>query len=372
MKHLAISFGVLSAVVLTAFSAVSCKDAVQSGRSTVPFVEDVMRQGGRTFSLVSDFDVRESRGTVAIVGPEGRNAVLADRFMNGDCFDNVDGSRNPDGLADFSGEVMDFMDDISVSYDSLYTASEDALRTLTVQNFLATLDTSFSIGSFDSEKLRTREASKVVVFSSPFSAACGAFDIDTLCTVAGKAVPVVYPSRAAFREQLDREIPHEHIIVVTDSATAASGVYPRIFDEMARERGALGCGCIAVALDSVASFPSLINRYKAAGGNMPVSAVLVDCPEVSIASLAASLEEVLTVQTGANLNRRKLLTDGIQIKDMYKYATDECYGILRRNNIFTHNISRPIAGEYLIVNADDGDGLRLVEREKKEESEERD
>ncbi len=363
MKHFTIKALVMSAVVLAAFSAVSCRDTVQSGRRTIPFVEDVIRQGGAAFSLVSGFDPKESKGTIAIIGPEDRNAVLSERFLKGDCFDNIDGSRNPDQLPDFSGEVIDFIDDMSVAYDSLYAADNSALRVLTVKNFLAALDTSFSLGSFDSERLRTREASKMVVFSSPFSALCGAFDVDTLCIAGGKDIPVVYPSRVAFAEQLDRQIAHEHIVVVTDSVTAASGVYPRLFDEMAKERGVLGCGCIAVALDSTASFPSLINRYKTAGGNMPFSAVLVDDPEVPVDALIESLDEVLTVQTGANLNRRKLLTDDITILDMNKYATDECYGILRKNNIFTHNISYPVAGYYLIVNADEGDGLRLVEKD---------
>lgn len=354
---------IMSAVVLTAFSAVSCRDAVQSGRRTIPFVEDVIRQEGSVFSLVSGFDPKESKGTIAVIGPESRNTVLAEMFLKGDCFDNIDGSRNQDQLPDFSGEVIDFIDDMSIAYDSLFAADITALRTLTVKNFLAALDTSFSLGSFDSERLRTREASKMVVFSSPFSALCGAFDVDTLCIAGGKEIPVVYPSRAAFGKQFDREIAHEHIVVVTDSATAASGVYPRLFDEMAKERGVLGCGCIAVSLDSTASFPSLINRYKAAGGNMPFSAVLVDAPEVSVSALAESLEEVLTVQTGANLNRRKLLTDDMQIEDMNKYAADECYSILRKNNIFTHNISYPVAGYYMIVNADEGDGQRLVEKD---------
>lgn len=363
MKHFTFNAVVLSAVVLTAVSAVSCRDTVQSGRRTVPFVEDVIRQEGPAFSLVSGFDPKDSKGTIAIIGPESRNAVLSVRFLEGDCFDNIDGSRNPDQLPDFSGEVIDFIDDMSFAYDSLYASDQTALRTHTVKNFLAALDTSFSLGSFDSERLRSREASKMVVFSSPFSALCGAFDVDTLCIAGGKNIPVVYPSRAAFDEQFAREIAHEHIVVVTDSATAVSGVYPRLFDEMAKERGVLGCGCIAVALDSTASFPSLINRYKAAGGNMPFSAVLVDDPEVSVSALAESLDEVLTVQTGANLNRRKLLTDDITIVDMNKYATDVCYSILRNNNIFTHNISYPVAGCYKIVNADDGDGQRLVEKD---------
>lgn len=363
MKHFTIKTVVLSAVILSVLCAVSCRDTVQSGRRTIPFVEELIRQDGAGFSLVSGFDPKESKGTIAIVGPESRNAVLAERFLKGDCFDNIDGSRNPDLLPDFSGEVIDFIDDMSVAYDSLYSADETALRTLTVKNFLAALDTSFSLGSFDSERLRTREASKIVVFSSPFSALCGAFDVDTLCIAGGKSIPVVYPSRAAFDEQFDREIAHEHIVVVTDSATVSSGVYPRLFDEMAKERGVLGCGCIAVSLDSTASFPSLINRYKAAGGNMPFSAVLVDDPTVSADALMESLDEVLTVQTGANLNRRKLLADDITILDMDKYATEKCYGILRKNNIFTHNISYPVAGYYLMVNADDGDGQRLVERD---------
>lgn len=363
MKSFFHTSGILAAAILATLVAVSCRDTVQSGRRAVPYVEKLIKDAGREFSLVSRFDARDPKGTIAVIGPEDRNALFFDRFIAGDDFDNIDGRRLPDQLPDFSGEVIDFIGDRAASYPELYSTDQNALRTLTVKNFLAAIDTSFSIGAFDSERLRTRVASKMLVFTSPFSAACGAFDIDTLCLAGSRKIPVVYPAKAAFKAQFDREIAHEHVIVITDSVSVAAKVYQRIFDEMAKERGVLGCGCVAVRLDSTASFPALINEYKSAGGNMPVSAVIIDDPEVSVEALEESLEYVRTAQTGANLNRRKLLTDALQIIDIRKVATDECYSILRKNNIFTHNIAYPVAGSYLIVNADEGDEQRLVEKD---------
>lgn len=352
-----------AAVLLAALLAAGCRETVGSVRPTVPFVEKIIGEKGRDLSLVSGFNPGDPRGSIALVGPADRNAELARRFLAGDVFDNIDGRLAPDDLPDFSGERIDIISDMAnLPYEALLGGNEDSLRTVTVRNFLFALDTTLSIGAFDNERLERKENAKLVVFTSPLSAAYGAFDVDTLMSAAGKAVPVIFPARLMFGRQLDRNIPHLHVAVLTDSLTAASGAYPDVFDEMAAQRGQLGCGCVAFSSDSLSYAGSLLDGYRAAGGYMPISAVIVDDPTVDIEGLRDSFQWIMRVQSEANLGYRKLIADNFVIIDASRAVTDECYHILRRTNNFTHDIAYPFKREYVTVAATSGDGYNLVEK----------
>ena len=358
VKYLIYLFAAASTLLL----ASGCREQVGNGRRTVPFVEKILSERGREWSLLAGFDPADPKGTIAIVGDETRNRVLAERFLANDDYDNIRGRLAPDELPDFAGECLDVISDrANTPYSSLVSGNGDSLRAVTVRNFLFALDTTLSIGAFDNDRLERKEYSKVVIFSSPESAAFGAFDVDTLLRSVGKSVPVIYPSRLIFEHQLDRNIPHIHVAVITDSLTAASGVYPAIFDEMARERGALGCGCVAFACDSLSYAGDLIDAYKAAGGNMPFSAVIVDDPDADIGAVRDSFEWIMKVQSEANFDYRKFLAEGFTVVDAGKEVTDACYRLLRRTNNFTHNISYPYTKEYVTVPATSGGGYKLVE-----------
>ena len=353
----------LSALILASLLAGGCRETVDSGRPTIPFVEHILKEKGGDWSLVSGFNPADPRGSIALVGPAGRNMELAGRFLNGDDYDNIDGRLAPDGLPDFSGERIDIVsDNANIPYEAFLDGREDSLRTVTARNFLAALDTVLSIGAFDDEKLERKENAKLVVFTSPLSAMYGAFDVDTLVRSAGKAVPVIFPARLILDRQLDRNIPHLHVAVITDSLTASSGAYQGIFDELAGQRGLLGCGCVAFSCDSLSYAGDLLDAYRAAGGNMPISAVIVDDPSVDLESVSDSFGWIMRVQSEANLGYRKLIADGFVIIDAGRAVTDECYHILRRTNNFTHDIAYPYAREYVTVSATGGVGYNLVEK----------
>lgn len=349
--------------LLAAALAPGCRETVGTGRPTVPFVEHILSGRGSDWSLVAGFDPTDPKGSIALVGPSDRNARLAKRFVEGDVFDNIDGRLAPDGLPDFAGERIDVISDrANLPYEAFLDGRGDSLRTVTVRNLLFALDTTLSIGAFDNEKLERKENSKIVVFTSPLSAAYGAFDVDTLVRTAGKAVPVIFPARLILGSLLDRAIPHQHVAVITDSLTAAAGAYPRVFDELAAARGQLGCGCVAFSSDSLSYAGTLLDGYRAAGGNMPISAVVVDDPTVDIEAVRDSFDWIMRVQSEANLTYRKLIAERFVIVDAGRAVTDECYRILRRTNNFTHDIAYPFTREYVTVRATRGDGYNLVEK----------
>ena len=360
-----IRYILLSVMAFAAVSSLSgCRVAEQSGRGTVESVERILSGEGRGYALLKGFDARDSRGSIALIGPRDRNDSLAIRFITNDDFDNIDGRRTPDLLPDFAGEVFDIIaDDANSPYSSFLGSDTDGLRSVAVQNFISAIDTACSMGAFDDELLTAKEGAKIVVLTSPLQAESGAFDIDTLCRSLGAPVPVIFPSRQAFENQLDRDIPHLHVAVMTDGETAESGVYPRVFDEIARQRGILGVGCIAFARDTLAPLTSFLSDYKSSGGNMPISAIIVDDLTVSVSDVQAAFDYIMTVQNETNLDARKLLTKDCVVVDMQKEVTDKCHSILRTHNIFTHNIAYPAYRRYSTVRSTSGEGYKLVEQD---------
>lgn len=350
----------LSLCVLASVSMTGCRDAVIPGRSAVPYVSEVLY--GEESGLLESFDPHDTKGSIVLVGPY--DSCLTAMFIHADELDNIDAKPNPDGLPDFSGERIDVIDDSANSpYRFATDDDKETLRTLAVKNFIGALDSKCSIGAFDDERLQEKPQAKMVVFTSPLNALYGQFDVDTLCTLTGCEIPVLYPSRTVFEKQLERGIEHLHIAVLTDSITAASGVYPEVFDEISHSRGILGTGCVAFAKDSVVTVNSMLARYRTSGGDMPVSALIVDDPSVSTEMLKESLDQVLSVQNEANINARKLITKDFVIIDMRQTLVDECYRILRKNNIFTHNIAYPVSKEYMTVKASGKDGYHIVEKD---------
>ena len=354
---------VLGLALISLFLLSGCRETVGTGRQTVPYVEEILSVRGRDWTVVSGFNPADPRGSIALVGPEDRNLLLADRFLKGDVFDNIDGRLAPDELPDFSGERIDILsDNANAPYEAFLGEGEDSLRTITVRNLIAALDTALSIGAFDNDRLEHKENAKIVVFTSPLSAEFGAFDVDTLLRSAGRAVPVIFPARLMLDRQLERNIPHMHVAVLTDSLTASSGVYPRVFDELASQRSQLGCGCVAFCSDSVSYAGAVLDGYRAAGGNMPLSALIIDDPSVDIEAVRDSFDWIMRVQSEANLGYRKLIADGFTVVDAGRAVTDECYRILRRTNNFTHNIAYPYTKAYVTVTATRGGGYNLVEQ----------
>lgn len=86
---------------------------------------------GRTYKASSSQKVLPSEGNIVVFGELDNVNALADYMLGCDNFDNVDGSLNPDGLPDFSGEVISkvlaYPESQLDSFPSVYKACMDTV-----------------------------------------------------------------------------------------------------------------------------------------------------------------------------------------------------------------------------------------------------
>lgn len=141
--------------------------------NTIKLVEDILADTSSVrYSLVNGFDENYVKGKIAIIAPQARTSVLVKYLTSCDIFDNVDGSKNPDGLPDFSGETILCMPEIVNVPDS--TTDKDRIRELIV---IQVLD-------------GVQHGAKVVILA-PELAAAGLEDVDYLFESLGKDLPVI-------------------------------------------------------------------------------------------------------------------------------------------------------------------------------------
>lgn len=364
MTNLKLSY--LIPVLAVLCSAPGCRETVQTARPTVPVVERMLLSQSRETRLLQSFDPADPKGAVSVIGPSERAVRLTGLLLSSDEFDNVDGRLDPDQLPDFAGETVQLVsDDAHTPYHRFIEQSDsDSLRAVTVRHLINAVDNHCSIGAFDDGLGYSKTASKLVVFASPYPAQYGAFDVDTLCRSLSADIPVVFPVKSVLSGLLDSSEERLHVAVLTDSLTALDGVHGHIFAELCRERGILGSDCVAFARDTVGdALVNMLEEYRQSGGMIPLSVIVTD-DGIPADDLKVSLENIRTLQTETNLHLRRLITPDCRIIDTDLAAAEECYRILRRRNIFTHNISFPQAEAYVTVPASSGKGFRLVETDK--------
>lgn len=358
----------LAGPILSLCLLTGCQESVSTGRSAVPVVGEIVSAGGdgRALSLLQSFNEKDSRGAICIVGESDAVEALTSRFMSSDDFDNIDGRPAPDQLPDFAGEtVLAVSDDAHAPY-AVYSSDPDAMRSLTVNHLICALDTVAASGFAGYEVNVRKDNAKILVFPSPFMAENGAFDVDTLLTMTGSGIPVIFPILEVFEDEYAR---HDHrftVAVLTDSLSAANGVYGRVFSAVGTEMGVQASDeCYAFAADTVGNIVSnLLEAYVNAGGQSPLSTIIVDSPLLPSGSVEAALAEYIGGEGESNASYSRLIAGNVRVVDVYKTVTDRCYRIFRNNNSFTHNILFPRSKAYHTSDMMQGGGFRIVETDR--------
>ena len=342
-----------------------CKMHQTAPRPTIPLVERILGdlQSPEHKMLVS-FDAADTHGDIVLLDSPERCFDLSERFVTCDDRDNVDGLRVPDELPDFAGErITSILDIVYTPYERFVSAGNaDALREVTVRAVVSAMDTVCSLGPFDHEQKSRKPSAKLLVISSPYLAACGGFDVDTLFRSTAGAVPVLSGPEVMMARVMDARDGASNICILSDSAAVQSGVYQTVFKELCRKRGDRVSTLSAFALpdgfasDSLAlsaaempadAFKLILDQYARSGRSTALNAIVVDDFRFPIDVLRASYAEILNHPSEENAFYRKMLSKDFEFIDGAQAVTDACYRYLREKNLFTHHIAYPVAAAFL-------------------------
>ena len=296
--------------------------------------------------LVSSSASGSSDGSIFIVGEPLESLHLSEALMCSDDFDNVTGSAHPDALPDFAGEeICSLLDKANSPYRGYLKASNSSfLRELTVRHVVESLDSVVFISPFDKEGMGRRKAAKLIVLASPYMAAYGRFDADTLFSCMGVESIVISPLDIMMAESLPADGTPVNVGVLADSAAIADRVYESVFAEQTSRKASpsslLFQGSPRRNGHELVSF---LEQYSQAGYSNPLSVLIVDDYSVDIDSLKAELAAIRVELSDAQLLYGSLVSDDFRILDTRSTVAHECYRRLRSSNTFTHNIAYPRA-----------------------------
>lgn len=357
-------------------SIAGCKMGQVPSRPTIPLVERIIGDAqSPEYKYLSQFDAGNPHGDIVLLDMPERAFSLSERLITCDERENVDGSAKSDALPDFAGErITTLIDLLYTPYDRFVSADNGgALREVTVRAALAAVDTACCLGPFDHENRSWKPFAKLVVLSSPYFAAYGGFDVDTLFRATGANVPVIYATEEMFASVMDQRPGAVNVGILSDPTTAKSGAYQTIFREFCRKRGSSYSTLSEFSTpdevsDSVTmlssgavpdAFKLILDQYAKSGKAPALDALIVDDPTVSVDSLSVSYLRILNQPSEENAYYRKMLAKGFNIIDGAQVVTDACYRFLRNKNLFTHNISYPIAAAY--ITSPESKGFQLMD-----------
>ena len=330
-------------VVLPLFCA--CKQTTQVCKPPVAVVSNILSGAeAELASVLSLYDKTSSEGDITIIDSPERAAQLSEVMLDSDRFDNIDGSRSSDNLPDFAGErivaLMDIARDNYAQMDSM------SLRDIAVRSTVAALDTRCCVSSYDTEYLSSKPTSKVVIISSPEIQAAGAYDIDTLMNATGVELPVIMPLRLMLSRSYGKGA--RNIGIITDGMSSISGAYDSICNEIA-PAGSVH-DCYVVSTDDLMGTDVLLEflqSYKDAGNTAALDVLLIDTFHYTVDLLREEYTAILLDDNQENVGVRPLISKDFEFYSTASTVADECYALMRKRNIFTHDIHYPTASAYL-------------------------
>ena len=329
-------------LILLLLLPVACRRQTVETRPTIPLVREILanREDPRAHMLRGH--APKPVQDIAIIGSEFACDRLAEQFSFRDLQDNVDAQHVDDGLPDFAGETFVCIED-STPYPDLLQQGEEVLRTQTLRRVLAALDTVVHISPYDQEGLATKLPAKAVILADPFLAEYGGFDVDTLFRSTGCTVPVFSPIELmldhAFEEGGRTDL---SVGILCDPQYDSTGIYERIFARKAAERGLKGVSCVVsgiTARDSVLT--AFLHQYLDAGHTKPLDVILIDDLALRPEALKNELAEIVSVMNESSMTYGRLFPRNFFFLDAFDEVAVACYGFLRENNLFTHNIAKP-------------------------------
>lgn len=359
------------ACCLAAIVAVSCKKKAETGEPPIALVSYIIENRNLpSHKLVASYSGNDASKSVFLVGSPVLCEAMRQKLLEVDAHDNIDGRLSPDGLPDFAGELVCTVVDFANAPYSAHAGREEALREVAVRDMLVTMDTLCFINEYDRSGVASKPLPKLVVMASPYAAAYGKYDIDTLFKSLGCRLPVVYPLETMLDGVFAKKAGSLNIGFITGEESLDSTACEALLKGKAEADKRSGCTGVVFASDLSAPDPllSFLDSCLLAGKVRPLDAIIVDDPFADAVGMRMTLGRITNPDNPESLSYGKLIAPGCMIIEICESVSDECYRILRKGNLFTHNISLPRSLEFktamlsdstfVLTPFDNGDPLR--------------
>lgn len=338
----------------------ACQPRSVEQRPTTEFVSSIISdRTSPVFQLLSAYPEADRFGDIAVIGTENQCNAISVQFTMNDMFDNVDGSRSADGLADFSGEFMtSIVDDSGKGYSVL---EEEQLRNLVVRSVVSAIDTTYSLTAYDLDALGRKSPAKLIILADVQQLAYGRFDVDTLLHSTGCGANVICPMEA----MLDRVIAQIgrkelNLGVICSPDVKDSTIYSSVLSELLPDRK-VNCYAAPVAKSDTSNVViSFLDAYIASGNTATLDALIVDDYSLPVAEISDGLRRASSLMSEESLKYGKYLVDGLRFACPAEAVCAAAYRTLREQNIFTHKISHPQVVSYRTVPRPDDKGGELL------------
>lgn len=347
-------FKKLSTIFLAVSALCSCAQRPGDSLPTIKYVRQIVAEkNSAEYFIAAGYDNRNRDADIYILGEPERVNSMRDLFLRSDSRDNIDGSSSMDDLPDFAGETFACIpDSANAPYSAMLgkgKGKEDAFCEFTVRECLAAIDTVCSMSEFDTGRLGRKRTSKMIVLTSPESAAYGEHDIDTLGILMGKNFNVVSCLGTATERAFRTCRGPLRIGYITRPENNASEACKDVFLRFVYKFGRKNADCFVFAPDSTGGdvFRNFMDSYIRASKSAPLSVIIVDDPDLDVNAMHSSYDYLTSIMNSESLTYSKYISESFDIIDAEEITVSTCYDILRKQNLFTHNITMPKAINYL-------------------------
>lgn len=305
------------------------------------------------FRILSSCGKYGRMGKIYVLGEPEEVLEISSYLLTSDHFNNINGRNVPDGLVDFAGEdfcaVLDYL---HTPYNALVAAGmKDSLIAVSIRNFIAAVDSTYYLNTYDVEKLGRKRPAKMVVLASAPMASYGYFDIDTLCDIAGCNIPLITPLHAMLDQAWAKHGNGLNVAVWSSDSTGLSGVYADVMASEKKLRGDDSADYTVItpdstATDSMTAFLDFMRKYRSAKADKKLSSIIVDDWNADIAGLREAAASVKGLVHDSLITYMPLMKDDFDIIGIHEAVLRACFRQMRQRNLFTHRIAYPTVETY--------------------------
>ena len=333
----------------------SCKQASKAHRPTIALVQSIVEDTTGIRGIVEK--KRGAKGAIALIGDPADVAVLSSLFLNRDQVDNVDGRQRRDSLPDFAGETFQaIMDAFNAPYSHFLGegCSTDSLREAAVNNALSAWDTTNIRGTMGGRAKLRKASAKILIYTSSLQKEFGLHDVDTLLQLTGGQCAILNPVDILLQKV--KADGARNIAVWAPQAVKDARVWEKAFGR--RTDATLSVHTPAQAVDIRNRLRDVLRQYQLTG--LPLDALILDGYDRDENLIQAEIRLIRLGGTDEDQAFNEMLSKDFRIYNPADALLESTYELLRKENLFTHQIAWPQVKYYETQENENGEVV-LVE-----------